>query len=186
MNIPLTLPSSLMVLLLAAAPAWAAPPAASGAPVHQGTGMPMHNPDTLVWQAMPPVLPAGGQLAVLDGDPFKPGPYTLRLMMPAGYQIPPHWHSRAENVTVISGAISIGMGDVMDPAATRELQTGGFHSIPARVHHFAFSTNGAVVQIHGDGPFDITYVNPADHPEPDARNTAAPSVPELPEPTTRP
>ncbi|MCC2638909.1 MAG: conserved hypothetical signal peptide protein [Moraxellaceae bacterium] len=182
MNIPTALPPSIMVLLLAAAPAWAAPPAATPGVTAPGTGMTMHNPDTLAWEAVPPVLPAGAQLTVLDGDPFKTGPYTLRLMMPAGYQIPPHWHSRPENVTVISGTLFIGMGDLMDPGAAQELQTGGFHAIPARVHHFAYSPNGAVVQIHGEGPFDITYMNPADNPEPNARSTEA--SPRLPTPGT--
>lgn len=187
MNIPLVLPSSFMVLLLAAAPAWAAPSTtASGAPgqdMRPGMHTSMPNPDSLVWQAAPPILPAGAQLAVLAGDPFKPGPYTMRLMMPAGYQIPPHWHSRAENLTIISGTFSIGVGDTLDIGAAQELQTGDFHAIAARVQHFAVSSNGAVVQIHGEGPFDIVYVNPADNPEPGARNTGEPL--DLPEPAAR-
>lgn len=116
------------------------------------------------WQPVPPLLPQGAQIAVLDGDPFQPGPYVIRLQLPAGYQIPPHWHSQAENVTVISGRLSFGLGDSVDESAAQTIETGGFHSIPAQTHHYAYSKDGAVVQVHGEGPFDITYVNPADDP----------------------
>jgi quercetin dioxygenase-like cupin family protein len=121
--------------------------------------------ESMQWSDAPPVLPRGAQVAILDGDPFAPGPFVLRLKMPPGYTIPPHWHSRAENITVISGALSLGMGDTVDPGAARTLTAGGFHAIPAEQHHFAFSKGGTVVQLHGEGPFDITYVNPQDNPE---------------------
>lgn len=140
--------------------------------MHKGMermGMGMHDPDELKWGDAPPVLPKGAKVAILDGDPFKPGPYVIRLKMPPGYKVPPHWHSRAENVTVISGMLALGMGDKLDEKAARALKPGGFHAIGPQVHHYAFSKGGAVVQIHGEGPFDITYINPADNPDPAAK-----------------
>jgi hypothetical protein len=35
-------------------------------------------PDAIQWGPAPAVLPAGAKLAVLDGDPAKPGPFTMR------------------------------------------------------------------------------------------------------------
>jgi len=32
------------------------------------------------------------------------------------------------------------------------------------VHHYAWTTTGAPIQVHMNGPFAITYVNPADDP----------------------
>jgi hypothetical protein len=32
------------------------------------------------------------------------------------------------------------------------------------MHHFAWTKTGGVVQVHLIGPFQITYVNPADDP----------------------
>ena len=49
-------------------------------------------------------------------------------MASAGYKIPPHWHSQAEALTVISGTFYLGMGDKMDATAARPLKAGGFHS----------------------------------------------------------
>src|ERR1700754_2958818 len=51
----------------------------------------------------PPVLPKGAQLAVLQGDPGKAGPFVMRLKVPANYRVAPHSHSKDENLTVISG-----------------------------------------------------------------------------------
>ena len=113
----------------------------------------------------PPVLPAGAQIAVLEGNPSEKGPVTLRLRLPANYNIPPHWHSMTERVTVLSGALHVGMGDKLDRKASQTLEPGGFVSLPANMHHFAWTATPTVVQISLEGPFDIFYVNPADNPQ---------------------
>ena len=123
------------------------------------------NPGSIKWGDAPPSLPKGAKLAVLYGDPSKAGPFVMRLMAPAGYKIPPHWHSQAEAPTVISGTFYFGMGDKMDAAAAHLLKTGGFHYLSAKEHHFAFSKAASVVQLNGEGPFDITYINAADDPQ---------------------
>jgi len=123
------------------------------------------NPASIKWGAAPPSLPKGAKIAVLYGDPSKSGPFCMRLMAPAGYKIPAHWHSQAEALTVISGSFYLGMGDKMDPAAAHALTAGGFHYLPAKEHHFAFSKGASIVQLNGEGPFDINYINPADDPQ---------------------
>ncbi|MCD6061289.1 MAG: cupin domain protein [Moraxellaceae bacterium] len=128
-----------------------------------------HNPEHLEWKDGPPSLPKGVKVATLAGDPFQPGPFVIRLKMPANYTIPPHWHSKVENVTVISGTLHLGMGDKVDAKRAHVLKQGGFHAIETQTHHYAISKTGAVVQLHGEGPFDITYVNPADNPDPAAK-----------------
>jgi len=121
-------------------------------------------PDQLQWGAAPPVLPKGAQLAVLSGDPGKAGPFTIRLKVPAGYKIPAHSHPTAERVTVISGDFHFGMGDKLDEAKAEKLGSGGFVDLPAQMNHFAFMSSPTVVQIDSEGPFVITYANPADDP----------------------
>ena len=110
------------------------------------------------WGEGPPLLPAGAQMVVLDGDPGKKGSFTVRLKMPAGYKIPPHTHPVAERVTVISGAVHFGIGEKFDESAGRELKAGDFAVIPAGVPHFAWSLSEAVVQIQGEGPFERKFV----------------------------
>ena len=122
------------------------------------------NPADLKWGDVPPGLPPGAKMAVLAGDPTKKGPFTVRMQAPAGHKIPPHTHPTAENLTVISGTFNIGTGDKFDEAAGKALETGGFVVLPAGMKHYAWSTTETVLQIHGKGPFEIKYVNPADDP----------------------
>jgi hypothetical protein len=128
--------------------------------------MPGHamRPDQLQWMPAPSVLPKGAQLSVLSGDPGKAGPFTIRLKAPAGYKIPAHNHPTAERVTVISGDFHFGMGDKLDEAKAEKLGSGGFVDLPAKMNHYAFMSTETMVQIDSEGPFAITYVNPADDP----------------------
>jgi hypothetical protein len=131
---------------------------------HDEHKMTMTNAADVKWGDPPPTLPKGASFAVLMGDPGKEGPFVIRLKMPAGYKIPAHWHSIDENVTVIEGTLYLGMGDKLDETQGHALKAGGFHHIAAKTHHFAYSKKGATVQVHANGPFDITYVNPDDDP----------------------
>ena len=36
--------------------------------------------------------------------------------------------------------------------------------MPAGMMHFAWTSEPTIIQIHGTGPFEIKYVNPADDP----------------------
>jgi anti-sigma factor ChrR (cupin superfamily) len=129
-----------------------------------GSAQAQVNSTDLNWGPAPAIFPAGAQMAVLSGDPGKPGTFVIRLKMPAGYQIPAHNHPTDEYVTVITGDFSLGMGDKLDEAKSAHLAAGGFAEAPARMNHFAWTKSGAVVQVSADGPFAMTYVNPADDP----------------------
>jgi len=122
------------------------------------------NPDQLKWGPAPPALPKGAQLAVLSGDPGKQGLYVIRLKVPAGYKVQPHVHPTDENVTVLSGTFHIGMGDKFDDKKGTALRAGGFGITPKGMQHYAWFNEESIIQIHGMGPFAITYVNPADDP----------------------
>ena len=126
--------------------------------------MKIATPDSLKWGPAPPALPKGAQLAVLAGDPTGQGPYVVRVKLPAGYQVPAHNHPTAENVTILSGTFNIGMGDKLDKKHGQALKTGGFFTVPPNMNHYAWTSSAAIIQIHGNGPFQINYVNPADDP----------------------
>ena len=150
---------AMLVLLVSAGTGTASPADGSN------DGATMANADEITWGAAPPTLPAGAKLAVLNGDPGKPGQFVMRLMLPAGYVIAPHWHSLAEQLTVISGTFYIGMGDKSDRAQAHALKAGGFHYLPGKAHHYAFVRDATVVQVEGMGPFDIHYLDPRDDPQ---------------------
>jgi quercetin dioxygenase-like cupin family protein len=122
------------------------------------------DPADLKWGPAPAILPKGAQMAVLSGDPGKPGIFVIRVKMPAGYRIAAHHHPTDEYVTVISGDFRLGMGDKLDPAKATALTAGGFAVAPKGMNHFAWSKTGAVIQVNMEGPFVLVYVNPADDP----------------------
>jgi hypothetical protein len=121
--------------------------------------------DKIEWGPAPPALPAGAQIAVLEGNPAEKGAVTLRLRFPANYSIPAHWHSMTERVTVLTGALHVGMGDTLDRNSSQKLEPGGFVSLPASMHHFAWTATPTIVQINLEGPFDIFYVNSTEDPQ---------------------
>jgi len=127
------------------------------------------DPGKIKWQDAPPTLPKGAKVAVLSGDPGKDGPFVLRLRAPAGYRIPPHWHTGAEYLTIISGAFYFGSGDKVNKADEHALKAGAFHYLPAKAHHYAYTKEATVVQVQGNGPFDINYVNDAEDPQKTAK-----------------
>lgn len=124
----------------------------------------MTAPAELKWGPPPPVFEQNAKFALVSGDPSKPGLYCVRLQMPAGYKVMPHWHPTDEHVTVISGTFALGMGDKVDRATMKELPAGGYALLPAQMHHYAMAKTECTVQVHGMGPFALTYVNPADDP----------------------
>jgi hypothetical protein len=123
-------------------------------------------PAELTWGPAPPALPPGAQMAVLSGDPGKPEPFTIRAKMPAGYKVMPHWHPTIENLTIVSGTFAVGMGEKFDEKALKALPAGSFASMPAEMRHYAMAQTAVEIQVHGTGPFTLTYVNPADDPRP--------------------
>jgi mannose-6-phosphate isomerase-like protein (cupin superfamily) len=122
-------------------------------------------PNQVKWGPAPPFIPAGAQLAVLEGDPMATsGDYTIRLKLPDGYKFPPHTHPLRENVTVISGTLKVGMGDQWDDSKMMSLATGSFVYVDPSMHHYAGASGETVIQIHGQSPVKINYINPADDP----------------------
>jgi quercetin dioxygenase-like cupin family protein len=85
------------------------------------------------------------------------------LKAPAGYRVPRHWHPTDEQVTLISGDFNLSMGK-KDEAMDAALAPGDYVNLPARMQHEASTRDGAVVEIHSEGPFQIHYVDPADDP----------------------
>jgi ChrR-like protein with cupin domain len=156
----------LLVVLLSLAASTAL---AQGAPTTEKTHAIVALPDQLTWGPAPGVLPAGAKLAVLEGDPTAAGPYTMRLRMPDHYRIPPHFHPATEHVTVVKGTFKVGMGEKFDASALTTLPAGTFAALDPGVRHFAEAEGETILQLHGDGPWSLTYVNPADDPRKQAR-----------------
>jgi quercetin dioxygenase-like cupin family protein len=120
--------------------------------------------DDIKWGPAPPIFEKGAEFAVLQGDPSKAEEFTVRLRFPNGYKIAPHTHPTAENVTVLKGTFLAGMGETFNASAMKAYDRDAFASIPANHAHYAMARGQTIVQVHAIGPFQLTYVNPADDP----------------------
>ena len=110
-------------------------------------------------------LPAGAKVAVVSGDPSKDGPFVVRIKMPANYTVPPHHHPGDEVVRVTpAGALTYGMGDKVNASNSAKLEKGYHVTMAANMNHWVTTTDPLTVQVNGNGPFAIVYVNPADDP----------------------
>jgi hypothetical protein len=118
-------------------------------------------PDKIKWAQFAP----GVEYGPVYGNCDKVGaPCVFQLRLTGDAKFPPHWHPVDENVTVLSGTFMAGMGDKYDESKMMSLPVGSYVFMPRRMHHFAGAKGGALIQIHGVGPFKIVYVNPADDP----------------------
>lgn len=108
-----------------------------------------------------PGFTSGMKIAVINGDPnAETGRYVLRLQFPDGYRFPAHWHPMAENLTVLSGTLILGMGDRVDESKLTAYSPGAFMSIPGKMPHFGGARGATVIQLHGEAPFKIELVSP--------------------------
>lgn len=118
------------------------------------------------WQEAPTLAP-GAKLAVIDGDPSASGPFVMRIKLPPKSTVQLHTHPTTENVTILLGTLYFAASDTYDPKIAQAFGPGSYFSIAAGKPMFAYSTDGEVeFQIHGTGPWGITYVeskHPAKH-----------------------
>ncbi|HEX8691227.1 MAG TPA: cupin domain-containing protein [Longimicrobium sp.] len=156
-----------LVLAAGTAAAQVAPAANTGAPEAHAI---VATPASIQWAPAPPSLPPGARMALLEGDPSQPGPFTLRIWLPDGYRIAPHVHPGNERVTVISGTFQVGMGTTFDESKLADLPAGTYASMAPGTAHFARARGETVVQLNNVGPWALTYVNPADDPRNAPRN----------------
>lgn len=104
----------------------------------------------------------GAKLAVIYGDPAKPGMYVIRAYFPPGVMSAPHFHGEDRHIVVVQGTWHAGVDDSWDPQATTPLKQGSYMFHPAKAVHYDGSVGdeGAIVQIVGMGPSSTTFLFP--------------------------
>jgi quercetin dioxygenase-like cupin family protein len=123
----------------------------------------MFTPDQLRWNDVP-ALGSGVKLALIEGPMNEAVPFLVRIKFPAGAKVPAHWHPAIEHVTVMSGTFYIGVGDAFDETKAMQFSAGSVTIMQPKTTHFAFFKEETILQVHGVGPWEVIYVNPADDP----------------------
>jgi quercetin dioxygenase-like cupin family protein len=121
-------------------------------------------PEQVEWRPFP-AFPPEARLAVLVGEPTKPGPYVIRVKMPAGGKLMPHSHPEDRIYTVMSGVVYIGLGGKFDPDGLNAYPPGSVVVLPGNTPHFHWAKSGEyVTQVTAIGPLGLDYLDPADDP----------------------
>jgi quercetin dioxygenase-like cupin family protein len=111
----------------------------------------------LKWAPADPKQPSGVQVAVMAGDPSKPGTFVMAVKFPAGSELPSHTHSITEYGSVVSGRLLAGFGVKPDKSSAIEVGPGDFFWMKAGEHHAAWTPEETIIYITGQGPFDIHF-----------------------------
>lgn len=139
-------------------------PAALAADIpYDGEGHAMVEPSELEWQPVASMAP-GAEMAMLEGDMSKDEPFTMRLKLPADYELAPHTHPAYERVTVLSGTLHFGHGEELNREEAEELPEGSLAIMSPGDPMFGYTEEEVIIQLHGTGPWGIEYVNPEDDP----------------------
>lgn len=96
----------------------------------------MHDP-ALAWGPCPAFIPAGCQIAVLNGDPAQANA-DIFFKVPADFHIPYHWHNSRERMVLVSGELEV----TYDDHETAVVKTGEFAYGPAKLPHEAYCRKG--------------------------------------------
>ena len=110
-------------------------------------------PDQIPWKDDP----IGAKMAVLQGDPSKPGLYIVLVKWTPHHMSHPHWHPNDRFITVISGTWWVGTGSKFDPDTTVPMPAGSFVTHFAKqIHYDGAKDSEAVLEIVGEGPATAT------------------------------
>ena len=113
---------------------------------------------SLRWGPAPSSLPPGAQMALVRGNPTKPGPFVVRFRLPDGFTVPPHLHPVDEHVRVIRGQYGHGFGDKVDTTKLHWRHASERVTLPARSHHYAMARGATETEVSGIGPFTVIYI----------------------------
>ena len=130
---------------------------------YHGDGHIMLNASDLKWGDVASMAP-GAKIAIIEGDLSKKNPFTFRLRLPANYRIDPHVHPAYERVTVLTGTFNFAHGEKFDREKTQALKPGGVAIMPPGAPMFGYTEQETIIQLHGNGPWGIEYLNPEDDP----------------------
>jgi quercetin dioxygenase-like cupin family protein len=117
-------------------------------------------PEALHWVDIP--NGHGAQMAILFGNPDKPGLYVIRVRFPPHVMDRPHTHPKDRYVTVLEGTWYAGTGNTFDIAHAVAMPAGSAMLHPANAPHWDGSATSTpvIVQITGEGPATTTLVDP--------------------------
>ena len=121
-------------------------------------------PEDIDWKPFP-AFPPSARLAVVVGEPSEPGPYVIRVKLPAGVKLMPHHHPEGRVYTDISGLFHVGLGSQFDEGRLQAYPPGAVIVLSGGTPNFHCAKSGTcVTQVIAIGPLGLEYIDPIDDP----------------------
>jgi hypothetical protein len=115
--------------------------------------------EEISWRPCPPSLPAGCEMAVLEGSPREEMLFTVRIRTTSPFELKPHWHPNNERVTILEGKVGVGFGEVIDRDKVSWFGPGDYYVNAKDAHHFVLGDDPVTLQITGVGPWQVNFLD---------------------------
>ena len=105
--------------------------------------------------------PRPPRVTELAGSRSRPGLFTQRLLLPAGYCGPVHIHDQELHGLVLRGRLRLALADSAGGLSVREYPAGSFVVVPAGRRHVEGSGPETEIHLSGIGPLRTDVVERA-------------------------
>jgi quercetin dioxygenase-like cupin family protein len=133
------------------------------------TRIPVTLPKNIVWKQNGNI-PGEADVANVDGDPNKPGPYAVLYRWHQGAFSRPHFHDKVRHIVVVSGTWWVSSSNTYDEKTTYPLHAGATATDEANAIHWDGTRTGekemAIIYLYGEGPVATVFTDPSGKPYP--------------------
>ena len=110
------------------------------------------------WKPCPPNLPAGCEMAVLEGNPKSNDLFTVRFRINGEFIMPPHTHPKDERVTILQGKAYVAFGKDAIKEDAKVFRPGDYYVNARNEIHTVWADPGTTIQITGIGPWEAHFI----------------------------
>jgi len=112
----------------------------------------------LQWKPCPPNLPAGCEIAVLEGSPKNPDLFTVRFRINGDFVMPPHTHPKDERATILKGKAYVAFGKDSTREQAKEFGPGDYYVNARGAIHTVWADSSTIIQLTGIGPWEAEFI----------------------------
>lgn len=125
----------------------------------EGTVQHVVHAEDIQWQPCPPNLPAGCEIAVLEGSPKSNDLFTVRFKVNGEFMMPPHTHPKDERATILQGKAYVAFGKDATREDAKEFGPGDYYVNARNAVHAVWADSGTIIQLTGIGPWEADFID---------------------------
>ena len=124
----------------------------------EGTVQHVVHAKDIQWKPCPPNLPAGCEMAVLEGSPKSNDLFTVRFKVSGEFIMPPHTHPKDERATILQGKAYVAFGKDATREDAKEFGPGDYYVNARNAIHTVWADSSTIIQLTGIGPWEANFI----------------------------